>query len=546
MAAKSAPRRVLAVDWDARTLRVVHANVGKRGVKIERILSVAIPPGLEVENADAMGQHLRRVLDQEGIHTKHAIVDIPRDQAILKTLTLPMAQTDELAGIVEIQIAKELPFPVSEAMIDFAVGPQAADKNTVDALVAAVQREVRRQYEAVFQAAGLRLDRIGLRPYAHMVAVRKLLQFAMPERVMFIDVRPTLTEIDVLREGRLTFSRAASVVVPADLTEPPAAPTLRRANVSPADDVETKGERGASEGAVLELRVADDGSSLSAVKSSLLVEVTRSIEAYRAVDPGVSIDHVIIAGDLGVEEALAEAVQERLKVTTELYNPAAIFGWEPDQGAAASGFAATLGLVLGHAEAGVLQFDFLHPKRRGAGQRQKWRKVPAAAAVAVLFIGAAALGVSQYRKEDRAKLERIEAAIEELASQKDEKEKFIRLVQQVKDFDAEQHVWIDVLQDVFSQLPTNQELVVMHCEMDQSQGRLTLKTKAKTRDTAGTARTRLQEFRREGKALPRFKVVEGPQSEKKGEVYPFLQDLRITILDDRVKEKKDGRRNDRT
>jgi len=534
VAGKAPPRKVLAVDWDARTLRVVHANLGKRGVKIERMLSVAIPSGLEVENAEAMGQHIRRVLDQEGISTKHAIVDIPRDQAILKTLTLPAAQTDELAGIVEIQIAKELPFPVSEAVIDFAVGPQAADKPTVDALVAAVQREVRKQYESIFTHAGLRLDRIGLRPYAHMVAINKLLQFAMPERVMFIDVRPTLTEIDVLREGRLTFSRAASVMIPSDLTEHTAAPSLRRAK-SPEELEGT-----ASSAPVLELRVADDGSSLTAVKNSLLVEVTRSIEAYRAVDPGVSIDHVIISGDLGVEEALAEAVQERLKVTTELYNPAAIFGWEPDEGAAASGFAATLGLVLGHAEAGALQFDFLHPKRRGAGQRQKWRKVPAIAAVAVLFVGAAAMGVSQYRKDDREKLEQIEVAIKELSSQKDENEKFIRLVQQVKDFDAEQHVWIDVLQDVFSQLPTNQELVVMHSEMDQSQGRMVLKTKAKNRDTATIALNKLHAFRREGRTLPRFKAVIGPQSEKKGEVYPFLQDLRILILDDRVKEKREG------
>lgn len=539
MAGKAPPRKVLAVDWDARTLRVVHANVGKRGVKIERMLSVAIPSDLAVDNAEAMGQHIRGVLDQEGISTKHAIVDIPRDQAILKTLTLPVAQTDELAGIVEIQIAKELPFPVSEAVIDFAVGPQSTEKPTVDALVAAVQREVRKQYETIFTHAGLRLDRIGLRPYAHMVAVNKLLQFAMPERVMFIDVRPTLTEIDVLREGRLTFSRAASVMIPSDLTEQPAGPTIRRAKV----DEEREGPT--LDSPVLELRVADDGSSLTAVKNSLLVEVTRSIEAYRAVDPGVSIDHVIIAGDLGVEESLAEAVQERLKVTTELYNPAAVFGWEPDEGAAASGFAATLGLVLGHAEAGALQFDFLHPKRRGAGQRQKWRKVPAAAAVVVLFVGAGAMGVSQYRKDDRAKLEQIESAITELSSQKEDNEKFTRLVQQLKDFDGEQHVWIDVLQDVFSQLPTNQEMVVMHCEMDQSQGRMTLKTKAKTRDTAGAAGKKLEAFRREGRTPPRFKVVMGPQSEKKGEVYPFLQDLRISILDDRVKEKKDARKGER-
>ena len=53
----------------------------------------------------------------------------------------------------------------------------------------------------------------------------------------------------------------------------------------------------------------------------------------------------MIGGDVGIEERLAEAIQARLNITTELYNPATTFGWEPDEGAAASAFSATLGLV---------------------------------------------------------------------------------------------------------------------------------------------------------------------------------------------------------
>ena len=80
----------------------------------------------------------------------------------------------------------------------------------------------------------------------------------------------------------------------------------------------------------------DDGEGSPAIIESLVVEVTRSIEAYRATDPGAQIDHMVIAGDLGVEESLAEAVHKKLGVTTELYNPASSFGWEPQEGAAAS------------------------------------------------------------------------------------------------------------------------------------------------------------------------------------------------------------------
>jgi hypothetical protein len=73
--------------------------------------------------------------------------------------------------------------------------------------------------------------------------------------------------------------------------------------------------------------------------------------------------------------------------------------------------------------------------------------------------------------------------------------------------------------------------------MNQSESRLVLKTKAKNRDTATTAVRKLDEFRREGKDRPRFKTSIGPQSEKKGEKYAYVQDLRITLLrDDAVKK----------
>ena len=529
MAGRLPPKRIVAVDWDTRTLRIVHALLSKRGVKIDRLLSAPIPADLDLANPEQLGRHIRRVLDQEGIHTKHATVDIPRDQAILKTLSLPALSPDELAGMVGIQIAKELPFPASEAVIDFAVPPFAASATTSNVLVAAVRREVVQQYETTFEVAGLKLDRVGLRPYANTVAVCELLKHALPERVMFIDVRPSLTEIDVIHNGSLTFSRAASVMVP---------PDARGHGERPRFSIVREG--GPSEALVpvdLGVGTPHHMDDTEAMIHSLVVEVTRSIEAYRASDAGASIDHVVIAGDLGVEETLAEAVQKRLGITTELYNPAASFGWEPDEGAGASAFASTLGLVVGHSYDRALHFDFLHPKKRVSQTQERLKKAPLVAAVAVLFVAAGGIAFAKFTAPDRKTLAKIESSIQELEGKRADHKKFLEVMDRIREFDAEQHVWVDVLYDVLYVLPTNEELVINHLEMNQSESRLVLKTKTKNRDTATTAVRKLDEFRREGKDRPRFKTSIGPQSEKKGEKYAYVQDLRITLLrDDAVKK----------
>ncbi|MGD2107803.1 MAG: pilus assembly protein PilM [Phycisphaerae bacterium] len=531
MSAKARQKRILAIDWDAHTLRIVHAFLNKKGVKIDRLLSVAVPKNVDPNEPTQIGFHIQQTLRQEGIGTKHAIVDVPRDQAILKTLALPAAQSQDLAGMVEIQIAKELPFPATEAVIDFAASLAPDDSATSDVLVAAIRRELLEQYEASLSAAGLRLDRVGLRPYASKAAVCEVLRHGMPERVLFIDVRPSFMEIDVLRHSALTFSRSASVMIPKGISTHPPPRSIGPAGPAPGHEPRL----GATD-------LADEPGGPERVVRSLMLEVTRSIEAYRQGDPGAQIDHVVIGGDVGVEEALAEEIQRELHISTELYNPATTFGWEPDEGAAASAFAASLGLVLSHADLGASSFDFLHPKKRVSETTQRLRKAPIAAAVALLFLAAGAVTLAGITQDDRNTLQALDKRIAELEGERRDNKKFIQLARYVEAFDADQHVWVDVLYDVFSQLPSHKDLVVNNLEMNQKDGRLTLKTQTRERGTAMDVRRRLMDFRREGHEEPRFRVRVGSQTEKKNEKYSFSQDFRITILDDGPPRKgKSGR-----
>ncbi len=545
-------KRILAIDWDERTLRVVHALSNKRGAKVDRILSVGLGTDVDPESPEAMGAHIKRVLDQESIKTRHAMVDIPREQAILKTLKLPAIKAEELAGVVEIQIAKELPFPVSQAAIDFTFGAEHDGGKTRDVLVSAVRHEVVEQYQATFAAAGLKLVRIGLRPYASKVALCKLLEFSMPSRVMFIDVRPGLTEIDVLSEGSLTFSRAASVPIAVDIAMSPSI-SINREESGIAEEPAPHEDSGVEPSITLTLPSDGSGGVPSFRKSpldeaiqALVIEVSRSIKAYRAGDPGAQIDQVIVGGDTGVEARLAEVIQERLGLETELYNPAAAFGWEPDEGVAAAGFAPTLGLVLDYADEASLHFDFLHPKKTVSVAEVRLKKAPWVAAIAVLFLVATSMGVVGLTKDDRETLASIEAEIAELKTHRSDNKKFLALMRDLREFDQNQHIWIDEWYDVFSLLPDNQEMVVNNLAMIQKDGLIKLKTKAKEGDTAGKLIENLEAFRREGRDRPRYRVTMGPQSEKKGDRYPFVQELRIRILDDTPGKKRAAKKKRRS
>ncbi len=522
MSARNRLKRILAFDWDNRTLRVVHAQIGKRGISVDRLLSVKIPDDLDPNDPQQMGHHIKRVLEQEGIHTRHAVVDIPRDQAILKTLRLPVAAPDELPGIVQIQIAKELSFPVNEAAVDFAVQTHEEGAVTADVLVAATRLEVLKQYEATFAAAGLKLERVGLRTYASKVAACALLKHALPERVLFLDIRPKLSDITVLKNGALAFSRSAEVIVPFNGEDQSVAP---------------RGTDGGDGAPDLALAPSGDTSATQEMAlQKLVLEVMRSIEAYRGSDPGASIDHVVLGGDSGLEEALAEAIQQRLSITTETYNPASTFGWEPDEGAGASAFAASLGLVLGQDDTNEPHFDFLHPKKAVTATQKRLKKAPMVAAVVVLFVAAIPIAFFKATEPKRAELAELNRQIEVLTEDVKANKKFLKFMDGARAFDK-QHIWVDVMHDIITALPSHEELVVKRMDMNQKDGRIVLKTEAKQRDTALTAIRQLEAFRRDGREAQRFKVNMGAQAVKTAEEYPFVQDLRITLMNDEARKK---------
>ncbi len=537
MSARRGKRKVLAIDWDTRTLRIAHALVSSRGVKIDRLLNVGIPTEVDPNDAQQFGAHIRRALDQEGITTKHAAVDIPRDQAVLNTLTLPMAVPDELPGMVQIQIAKELPFPVIDAAVDYTVGFPVGDGMSSEVLVAAIRREVLSQYEAIFSAADLKLERVGLRPYANKVAVCELLKHAMPHLVLFIDVRPTFMEISVLRQGALVFSRAASVAMSAgeDLTGASASLSEPIPLATNAVD------------ATLKFTNVEAQPSSASAMVALLMEVTRSIEAYRASDAGAEIDHVVIAGDTGMESLLSDAIQARLHVTTEMYNPARTFGWEPDEGADAAAFAAVMGLVLSDAGEDQLHFDFLHPKKTESAARKRLKKAPLIAAAAMLFIVAGVVGVVKFTANDRARLTDLDARIAELTGHRKDNRKFLKLYEQLNDFDKSQRVWVDVLLDVLSNFPSNEEMIFDRIDLKQSKvgakadepARIIIRTRCKHRATPGELIESLHAYVPE-QGHWRIRANMGSQSPNMRESYPYAQDIRIEIVS--VKESGKKRR----
>ncbi len=505
----------LSIDWDARTLRIVQARGRKRSVTVDQVLSVPISSDVRISDAGAFGRFMAKALAKAGIAVKRAVVDIPRDKVNYYTLDLPNASLNDLAGMVAFQIPKELPYPVSQAVVDFIV-PEGSEGETNDVMVAAVPREVLNHYVQVFAAAGLKLQRVGLRPNASQFAINALLAATPHDEVLFVDVGPTTTEIDVLYKGRLVFSRAADVIIPKSFDQ--------AKEPSPEETSD-------NHGLTLVTPVEQDQSAFEKVVRSLMIEVTRSVEAYRVADAKGSIDHAVIGGTTEIEEALTEAIQKQYNITAQPYNPANCFGWDADRGAAAGGFAATLGLVLAQTQPEQLNFNFLDPKKTVSRAKRRIKRAPFVGAAAALLIAAGVLSYFQWVKPQYESRERLSAEIAAIQDELKNHREFIKVVKAVQDYEREQIVWLDELRDLVSVLPDQKQMVLTGLDMSQKEKRIKMPFKAKGPTVGKETLDALQAFRLPHVERQQFKALPGPTRVKAKQLYPHTGSLDITIVD---------------
>ena len=337
-------KKLLAIDWDKRNVRMAAVRTRAGAFELLKVVTAPIPPEVAVDEPEAMGAFLREAMRQSRIGVKQAIMNIHREQVVLNTLNLPPTPVEEMAALIRYQIVKELPFSAEQATIDFAVGGEHDPNSPCVAMVAAVRNEDLAFYRGVAREAGLSIERIGLRPYANLLAVLGAMPELREKSLLVIEVGPLLTEIDIVQAGALTFSRAASVALP---------------EFPPSHDERDQDSRIAKSAIQ---NVEPDESSGEAV-NSLMVEIVRSVEAYRATNPSMKLDDIVVCGAVGLEGELAESLAARFGARAQLYSPNGMFDLSAQRAKELRGFSAVLGLAAGHELHGIGAFDFLRPKK---------------------------------------------------------------------------------------------------------------------------------------------------------------------------------------
>ncbi len=432
-------QKLLAVDWDARDLRVAQLRQRAHGIDLVKAVSVPVPQGVALNDAEAFGDFLREAMRQAGLSAKQALFCVPRDQVVLNTLHLPPTPAEELPSLVQFQIVKELPFAADQAAIDFAIAGPHDPKAPCSALVAAVRNEMLDFYRKVAARAGLRIARAGLRPHANLLSVLASEPQALDKSVMIVDVGPQLTEINFVRSGALTFSRAALVHMP---------------DFGRGEDIAD------SRIMLPSLHDAGRDEQSSSTIAELMKTVVLTYEAHRANDPSFSADTIVVSGSTGIEPELADSLAARFGTPASLFSPEKALNLAPQRARELRGFSAVLGLALGQRRSDLEKFNFDRVKKPVSRRAVQMRKAPVAVFTAVAFLASAVVAHYKFVRVEWDNVARVEAKIREKQDRERPIKEFAKLVEAVESWRTSEQYWPEAMVALTRALPPDDSATV--------------------------------------------------------------------------------------
>jgi Tfp pilus assembly PilM family ATPase len=443
-------KAIIALDVEGGMLRVAQASGQGKSARITRVASAALDLAPDKKDDPVLlGAALKKAFDQLKLSPKEAAFALPRGNVVLRPIQVPQpADIRELAALVNFQIAKDLPFRVEDAAVDFKVlrsldapalapvpaadsAPVAAAGTTavepvsqpdgskrLDLLVGAVKSDVVQFYRDAAKAAGFKLAALGLRSVGTAACLVRC-GLSLPQAaVLLICVRPLEVTIDIVCEGRLVYSRVAPLQIPS----------------------------------------ADE--EAEPLRQSLQIEVVRSLHSYEGSSGFRPVEKVVVAGGTGLEKSVADSLQSRLNIPAQVLDPAECLGIaQTDSREAANGLAA-VGIALSALEPGGLPIDFANPKRPPAPRNTKQtRMLMAMAAALVVFI--TVFGVRAKLVKNRLKIKN------EVQAQLTDAEKKLPIYKRLKlqsrtvnSWLAEDQNWLDHLAYLTAILPAAQDIYV--------------------------------------------------------------------------------------
>ncbi len=213
MAKRPATKKVdVGLDLTSNEVRCVALQRRGKEVTLERFAIGEIPSSVfaagRVAEPAELGAHIKKVLHEQGVSARRAIVSLSGKAAITRIVELPKMGAAQTRQAISLQINQYVPFPPGDTVYDYRILPprEGGNPSMQEVLLVATRATTVESLIATLRGAGIEAEGIKITSLAAWNIIETGLS-GYSQAVGIIDVRDTVTDLSFFLNGQFRLSR---------------------------------------------------------------------------------------------------------------------------------------------------------------------------------------------------------------------------------------------------------------------------------------------------------------------------------------------------
>ena len=316
-------KALVGLDIGSHAVKAVELRVRKKGkadfFEVARIGYEPLPHNAIVEGTiidpAAVSETIRRLFDKSKIVNKDVVISISGNSVIIKRISLPAMEKEELAESIVWEAKHNIPYPYEETHVDYAILRPAAgaDGQNLEILLVAAKKDKIASYSGVVEQAHKNLEAVEVDAFALTNALEVNYPDDFRDKITaLLNIGAAVTTIVICERGVPQLFRDLSLGGAYFIEN-----IRKDFNVGPGDAEDML--RGVPSKAV---PAYDLEAFLGVNVKSLLEEVEKTFTFFKAEDKAQKkIEQIFLCGGLANLKNIAGSFEQKFGVKTILFDP---------------------------------------------------------------------------------------------------------------------------------------------------------------------------------------------------------------------------------
>jgi type IV pilus assembly protein PilM len=339
-------RTVIGLDIGSSAVKAVELKASGKAFRVVAFAMEPLPADAIVDgaiiDAGAVADAVRRLFEgNKAFKSKDVCASLSGNAVIVKKITLPVMTQTELDESIYWEAEQYIPFDIQDVNLDYQIldpGTGPDSHGSMSVLLVAAKKEKIGDYVGVIAQAGRNPVVVDVDAFALQNAYETNYGLEPGRVVVLLNAGASAINVNILQGDQSVFTRDISMGGNA-YTE-----AVQKELDVPYDLAEELKKGTPVDGATFE----DARPVLRAVTESVLLEIQKTFDFYKASAASDQINRIVVSGGASRVEDFRELLQQRFGTPVEEFDPFRTVSWNPKTlGAASVDVAASAAVAVG-------------------------------------------------------------------------------------------------------------------------------------------------------------------------------------------------------